>query len=380
MLSSVFRTIRAKVPCQTSVLFEVLIVPYTSPVRISVASSCHSSYCSPIGMLPRFIWECKRSSTYNSCIKSDIIRARMRRPLLCLTTIALAALAQAPAPHTNETTTPAVPPKKGEPVRALTAEDLTAFVDGMLPIQLDRSDIAGAVVAVVRDNDVLLEKGYGMSDVEKKTPVDPRVTGFRPGSISKLFTWISVMQLKEQGKVDLDADVNRYLDFRIDEPWNTPVTLRDLMTHRPGFEETIRDLIRGAPAPFIPLRQYLVENQPAQIFRPGTVPAYSNYGAGLAGYIVQRVSGERFEDYVRNHIFNPLAMGHCTFEQPLPKDLDPLMSNGYKRASDAAKPFEFVQPAPAGALACSAGDISHFMLAHLQAGEYNGAHILKPET
>src|SRR5579884_1551005 len=299
---------------------------------------------------------------------------------LALLICAIAATAQVPPPRPNEAAIPAVPPKKGEAVRPLTTDDLTAFLDGLIPIQLDRSDEAGGVVFVLRGDTVLVDKGYGYSDLAKKTPVEPDVSGFRPGSISKLFTWISVMQLKEQGRVDLDADVNRYLDFRIDEPWNTPVTLRDLMTHRPGFEETIRDLIRGAPATFIPLRQYLVENQPAQIFPPGTVPAYSNYGAGLAGYVVQRVSGERYEDYVRRHIFEPLGMSGSSFEQPLPKNWPAHPAAGYSRAENKMLPFEVVEPAPAGALTTTGADMIRFARALYYGGELDGHRILQADT
>jgi CubicO group peptidase (beta-lactamase class C family) len=306
----------------------------------------------------------------------------MRRCLswFLLAIVACAVVAQVPAPRPNETNAPAVPPKQGEAVRALTSEDVTAFVDGLLPIQLDRSDEAGAVVAVIRDTQVLLKKGYGYADLEKKTPVDPDVSGFRPGSISKLFTWISLMQLKDRGKVELDADVNQYIDFKIREPWRKPVTLRDLMTHRPGFEEELRDLIRKAPAPRVPLRQYLIENQPAQIFAPATVPAYSNYGAGLAGYVVQRVSGERYEDYVRAHIFEPLGMAHSSFEQPLPKNWPVHPVSGYVTAGEKILPFEVVSPAPAGALTTTGADMIRFARALLNGGELEGKRILQAQT
>lgn len=305
---------------------------------------------------------------------------RKRRRWFVLALIASTALAQAPSPRPNETNVPAVPPKQGESARALSGEDLTAFVDGMLPIQLDRSDEAGAVVTVIHNGQVLLKKGYGYSDVETKTPVDPDVSGFRPGSISKLFTWISVMQLKEEGKLKLDEDVNRYLDFKIGERWSKPVTLRDLMTHRPGFEEVVRDLIQKSPAAPVPLRQYLIANQPAQIFPPGEIPAYSNYGAGLAGYIVQRVSGERFEEYVRAHIFEPLGMSRSSFEQPLPEGWPVHPVAGYGTAEEKMLPFEIVSPSPAGALTATGGDMIRFALALLRGGELDGKRILRPET
>jgi len=96
----------------------------------------------------------------------------------------------------------------------LTTEDVGAFLDGIVPQQLERENIAGATLVVVKDGKVLYTRGYGYSDVEKKAPVLPESTLFRPGSISKLFTWTAVMQQYEQGKIDLDKDVNEYLDFK----------------------------------------------------------------------------------------------------------------------------------------------------------------------
>src|ERR1700730_9988885 len=262
----------------------------------------------------------------------------------------------------------------------LIAEDLSAFMDGFLPQQLEQADIAGAVVAVVKDGQLLFARGYGYSDYEKKVPVSAENTLFRPGSISKLFTWTSVMQLVEQGKLQLDRDVNDYLDFKMPARFGRPTTLRDIMTHRSGLEETIKDLFVGSEKDLRPLSEYLPSHLPHQIFPPGTIPAYSNYATTVAAYIVQRVSGQLFEDYVEQHIFQPLNMTHATFRQPLPENLRPFMSNGYTRASQGAKPFENVEGAPAGSVSASAESMSHFMIAHLQNGHYGNVQILKPET
>src|SRR6267142_5844464 len=189
-------------------------------------------------------------------------------------------------------------PKVTAKTPELTAIDLETFLDGFMPLQLERADIAGAVVAVVKDDRLLFAKGYGYSDYEKKVPVSPENTLFRPGSISKLFTWTSVMQLVEQGKLDLDRDVNDYLDFKIPVAFEKPITLRNLMTHTPGLEETIKDLFVGSEKEMRPIAQYLPAHLPKQIYPPGTIPAYSNYATTLAAYVVQRVSGEPFEDYV----------------------------------------------------------------------------------
>lgn len=262
----------------------------------------------------------------------------------------------------------------------MTAADVEAFLDGFVPMQLQRENIAGAVVLVVKDGKVLFARGYGYSDVAKKTPVSVDATLFRPGSISKLFTWTAVMQLVEQGKLDLDRDVNAYLDFKIPSTFPKPITMRNLMTHTPGFEEQIKDLISADGVPMTSLRQHLVAHMPARIFPPGTTPAYSNYGAALAGYIVERVSGKPFTEYIEENIFKPLQMDHSTFVQPLPTNLKPLMSNGYTVGSGKAKPFEIVQVAPAGGLSATAADIAHFMIAQLQDGKYGDAQILRPET
>lgn len=292
-------------------------------------------------------------------------------------------LAQAPKPKVPPAKNAATPeklPEQPSGTHEMTAEDVGAFLDGIMPLQLQREDIAGAVVLVVKDGKVLFAKGYGYSDVKDKKPVSPDATLFRPGSVSKLFTWTAVMQMVEQGRINLDTDVNNYLDFKVPPRDGKPITMRNLMTHTPGFEETIQQLFIGNSKDLVSLSDYLKAHLPNRVYAPGTLPAYSNYGATLAGYIVQRVSGQAFDDYVEQHIFQPLKMEHTTFRQPLPAALQPLMSGGYQVGSGSAKPFEVVQAWPAGSVSATASDMSHFMIAHLQNGQYEGAQILRPET
>ena len=262
----------------------------------------------------------------------------------------------------------------------LTATDLSAFLDGLIPQQIEKADIAGAVVVVVKDGKILFEKGYGYSDAEKKTPVSPQDTLFRPGSISKTFTWTAVMQQVEQGKLNLDADVNQYLDYKIPQTFGKPTTLRDIMTHRSGLEETIKDLFVGEEKYLTPIAQYLPSHLPKQIFAPGTIPAYSNYATTVAAYAVQRVTGQDLNDYLDEHFFKPLNMTRATFRQPLPESLKPFMSNGYDLGSGKPKHFEWVEVAPAGSLSASAESMAHWMIMHLQNGRYGDVQILKPET
>ena len=262
----------------------------------------------------------------------------------------------------------------------LTPADLSSFFDGLVPALIERDDIAGAVIAVVKDDQLLFAKGYGWADVSTRRPVTVDTTLFRPGSISKLFTWTSIMQLVEQHKLSLDADVNQCLDFKIPAAYSRPITLRDIMTHTAGFEESSKDLFVRSAADLRPLKDYLPSHLPARIFPPGTTPAYSNYATALAGYIVQRVSGQPLDRYVEDHILKPLKMSRTTFAQPLPTDLQPFMSAGYRQASQGARDFEFVEPYPAGSLSTTAEDMLRFIRAHLRGGELDGARILEPAT
>ena len=286
-------------------------------------------------------------------------------------------LMSAPSPPPAEV--PMVTPQPS-PAPQLTKADFETFLDALIPSQLRNRNIAGAVVSVVKDGQVLFQKGYGYADVEEKKPVLPDQTLFRPGSVSKLFTATAVMQLVEQGKLDLDRDVNDYLDFALPKTYPEPVTLRQLLTHTGGFEETLKNLFVAHESDIKPLRTYLVNEMPARIFLPGKIPSYSNYGFTLAGYIVERVSGEKFERYIENHILKPLGMNNSTFEQPLPPQLGPQMSKGYLSASKKPRDFEWVQAAPAGALTTTAADMTQFMLAFLQDGAVDGVSILKPQT
>jgi CubicO group peptidase (beta-lactamase class C family) len=289
--------------------------------------------------------------------------------LLACLGVAHAASAQAPAPSV-------APPSQHPLARA----DLEAWLDGMVPYALKAGDIAGAVVVVVKDGSILLEKGYGYADVGKQRPMDPEHTMVRIGSTSKLFTWTAVMQLVEQGKLDLDRDVNDYLDFTIPHDFGKAVTLRDLMNHRGGFEEGLKDIIRTDPQGMPSNEAYLKEHQRPMLFAPGEVPAYSNYGAALAGYIVQRISKEPYEHYVERHILAPLGMSHTSFDQPLPQRFDAEVSKGYRAASAPPGPYELLVIRPAGSGTSTVDDMSRFMLAHLQGGRLGDAQILRADT
>jgi len=295
------------------------------------------------------------------------------------TAVATWVFAAPPPAITPAEPSPAAPTVVSAPQHPLTAEDVDAFLDGLIPAALNTAEVPGAVVVVVKGGQVLFQKGYGFADYAKHIPVDPDRTLFRPGSVSKLFTWTAVMQLVQAGKLDLDADVNGYLDFNIPAYHGKPVTLRDLMTHRGGFSETARDLLTyDKPPP--PLDEVLKRYVPPRIFTPEEGPGYSNYGASVAGYIVQRVSGMPFETYVQEQIFTPLQMKSSTFVQPLPAALAPQMSKGYSTWDEEAPGFEVIDLPPAGSLSATGADMAHFMIAQLQQGRYGAQQILSPQT
>ena len=279
-----------------------------------------------------------------------------------------------PAPTPPTTAAPAAAAATG--AHDLTKQDVDAWLDGYMPYALKSGGIPGAVVVVVKDGQPLTERGFGYSDVAAKKPVDPENTLFRPGSVSKLFTWTAVMQQVQAGKLNLDADISNYLDFKIPPRNGKPITLRNLMTHTPGFAETVKYLILFGKNKPATLRAALVRSVPDRIYDPGAMPAYSNYGASVAGYIVQRVSGEPFEEYIQRHIFAPLGMTHSSFQQPLPSNLDPLLSKAYRYGSDKPEPYEVIALSPAGALSASGADMAKFMIAHLN----NGGPLLNPAT
>ncbi len=311
--------------------------------------------------------------------------ARIVAAALAVTTLAASAPPDSPVLKNVPSATPSAPSPSHalappSTPHALEADDLHAWLDGLLPYSMQRGDIAGGVVVVVKDGKVLFRQGYGYSDMKKRTPMDPETTLIRPGSTSKLFTWTAVMQLVEQGKIDLDRDVDSYLDFKVSPPTGPPVTMRDLMNHKSGFEEGLKDILAIDPQGLPSTETYLKQHPRPALFPPGEVPAYSNYGAALAGYIVQRVSGEPFERYVEQHILLPLGMRRSTFDQPLPDRFKGAMSDGYLEASGTAQPYELIIPRPAGSLTTTAADMARFMLAHLQQGHLDDYDMLGRET
>jgi CubicO group peptidase (beta-lactamase class C family) len=217
---------------------------------------------------------------------------------------------------------------------SLDARDVEVFMNGFINAQLSAHHIAGATVAVVKDGQVILVKGYGYADYANLKPVDGQTTLFRVASIGKLFVWTSVMQLAEQGKIDLNADVNTYLNtFKIPDDFGKPVTMLNLMTHTAGFEDGTRDATVDTLERLQPLGVYLSGHIPERVYPPAR-----SRPIPITGWVF-------CEQWAISRWYSALL-------------------NAY----------------PAGSLTTTAPDLARFMIAHLQDGQYNGTRILEAKT
>ncbi|HUW08323.1 MAG TPA: serine hydrolase domain-containing protein, partial [Anaerolineae bacterium] len=262
-------------------------------------------------------------------------------------------------------------------------EEMEAFLDVFFEAKLAESHIPGAAIVVVQDGEVLLAKGYGFADLARQTPVDPTKTAFRAGSVSKLFTWTAVMQVAERGLLDLHTDVNKYLTgFQVPDTYPQPVTPAHLLTHTAGFEDRWIGVRTYNPDDLEPLSRALADGMPKRVEAPGIVHSYSNYGANLAGHLVEQVSGLSFDQFVEENILLPLGMDGTTFRQPLPEALGANLATGYSYRDGEleAAPLAYAAMAPASALTITPIDTAAFMIAHLHDGEYRNIRILETAT
>ncbi|MEW6367535.1 MAG: serine hydrolase domain-containing protein [Acidobacteriota bacterium] len=263
------------------------------------------------------------------------------------------------------------------------AAELASFLDGYFASKMSELHIPGAVVAVVKDGRAIQLRGYGLADIEKQVRVDPNLTVFRLGSVSKVVTATAVMQLVECGKLRLGDDVNNALHlFKLPDRFPQPVSLADLLKHTGGFDERhIGMHVRPAPE-FVPLGEYLARRMPPRVMPPGDTIAYSDFGMSLAGYLVEEATGMPFATYVDRNIFRPLGMSSSSFEQPMPPPVMGRMAAGYayKGGRNVPYAYDFAEVVPAAALQGTARDMVAFIIAHLEGGRFGEARILEEST
>ncbi|MFC4598118.1 serine hydrolase domain-containing protein [Cohnella hongkongensis] len=262
---------------------------------------------------------------------------------------------------------------------------LEDYVDRYVEEYIGRQ-VVGASIVVVKDGRVILSKGYGYADAEQQIPVSQK-TVMEWGSISKLAVWTAVMQLAEQGKVDLNEDIRSYLpaNFLTRLKYSEPITMLNLMNHNAGFEEYMFDMAYQSPEEVRPLEEGLLLAQPAQIYKPGEIVAYSNYGSTLAAYIVERISGQPFHEYVQQHIFDPLGMKD-SIAYSVVEDRPELLerkAKGYFLEGEGAfaqGAWNYMSMYPNGGNNGTAEDLAKFAMALLPAAGEPSPLFDKPET
>ena len=250
---------------------------------------------------------------------------------------------------------------------------IKSYVDGLMSGLIAAGEFPGATIVVIQDGKVAFKGGYGFADVKARLKVDPDRTRFRVASISKLITATAVMQVVEQGKVDLNADVNTYLTaFKIAPTYAEPVTLANILTHTAGFDDRYLSLSTPLTGVVEPLGQYLAETMPPRVLPPGKTFAYSNHALALAGHVVENVSGQEFAAYAQEFIFSPLGMTSSTFgvPYPLPQDLAVPYFKGGPEGGFKRGELDRVRPGPAGDLITTASDMAKFMLVNMNQGVY----------
>jgi len=253
---------------------------------------------------------------------------------------------------------------------------LPALLDTAVPAMMAERHIPGAAIAVVHQGQVIYLRGFGEPIVGAGQPVDASTTTFRIGSVSKFFTAIAALQLAEAGRLDLQADISRYAP---DLPLRYPTTMHQLLTHTAGFDERFAGAYTESTA--LPaLSDHLRRDPPQQVMRPGVAYSYSNYNFAVAGAVIEKVSGQRFEQYLADRVFTPLRMTATTAYQPPPPDVKGTVARGYRWSGDDQEPLaiRFTFASPSGGVTSSAADMASLMIALLESGDSGGERILSP--
>lgn len=243
--------------------------------------------------------------------------------------------------------------------------------------EMKKNDVQGLSIALVDDQQVVWQGGFGLADSSARIPADAD-TVYRVGSVSKLFTTIAAMQLVEQGKLELDKPLADYVpDFALRNRFAgaPPVTIRSIMTHHSGIpSDYLKGMWTKEPQPISALPALIRDEYAA--FPRDTVFSYSNLGMSLLGLAVQNVSGREFSSHMQQALLTPLEMGHSAFSTAI--DRTPPAARAYSGSEE--KPEPPLRDIPAGGLNASVRDMSRFIRMILAEGTLDGQRIIKPET
>ena len=262
----------------------------------------------------------------------------------------------------------------------LNESDLENFLDEAIPEYMNQRNVAGIVISVVKENEVLFSSGYGYANVPQEIPATAD-TLFCIASISKSFTATAIMTLAENGTLDLDEDISSYLQsFQVPLLENSdPITLSHLLTHTAGFEESSDQVFYTSYSSMPTMGAFLRRNMPAQVHPVGYIQSYSNLGAALAGFIIQEVTGIPYEEYLEEYVLNPLGLSSTTAYQQIPDSIDEYYSRGYSGLG-VEKPHYYCVVPPTGGMASTANDMAKFMMMQLNEGYYEDHQFLTEES
>lgn len=309
-----------------------------------------------------------------------IVKTQVNRPGLtpfCLLTLSsLVAVLSFPTAEAV-----GVPPsqQRQEMIR-INPVQLQKVADSIIAEGMAKEHLPGAVFVVVKDGKIVLAKGYGYANLENKTPVIPSRTIFRIGSITKALTALAVTQLADRKKIDLEDDVNKYLDHpRVDQKYAEPVRFRHLLTHTGGFDQIGIDRQASRPEERKTLAEFL-STQLVRIRPPGQVSCYDTYGMTLAGYLVERISGLPYAEYMKQNIFAPLGMTRTNVETRETLKADLAVGYGYVDGKYVPQRYEYYVTTPASSIDATALDMAQLMIAVLGDGSTKSGRFLSPAT
>lgn len=244
-------------------------------------------------------------------------------------------------------------------------EKIILYSDSMLQNGIKRKLTPGVAIAIVNRDSLIYLKGFGTGNEDHGTPIDPNSSIFQVGSVGKIFTLISVLQQIDQGNLALDKDVTHYVpEIPIDNTFKFPITLKDLLTHSAGLDDRLIGYAARTQNEIVSLEAHLVKRFPRRYIEPGREISYSNYGYALAGYLVEKTSGEGFNQYVEKRILDALGMSSSGYYTRISKPgTREKVVQGYTSKDEGFEKVDdfFRNPVPAGGIYTTAKDMSVFM-------------------